>query len=108
MCPIGYIYVLKYTLQSTKQYDRWFYKLKDSRTKTRVLARLNRVENGNFGDAKQIGLSLFELRLFFAAGYRIYYTIQKSKVVLLLAAGDKSSQKKDIEIATQLINKLKD
>ncbi len=79
---------MKYKLRSTKQYDKWFAKLKDSTIKIKVLARLNRVENGNFGDFKQISPNLFELRLFFSAGFRIYYTIQDNKVVFLLACGD--------------------
>ncbi len=99
---------MKYKLRSTKQYDKWFSKLKESTVKIRILARLNRVENDNFGDFKQIGPSLFELRFFFGTGFRIYYTIQNSKVVLLLAGGDKSSQKKDIEKLDRLLKELED
>jgi len=58
---------MKYELRSSKQYDKWFAKLKDSSIKIKVLARLDRVENGNFGDFKQIGSNLFELRFFLAA-----------------------------------------
>jgi len=56
---------MKYELRSSKQYDKWFAKLKDSSIKIKVLARLDRVENGNFGDFKQIGSNLLELRFFF-------------------------------------------
>ena len=99
---------MKYELRSTKQYDKWFSKLKESTVKIRVLARLNRVENGNFGDFKQISSSLFELRFFFGAGLRIYYTIRESKVVFLLVGGDKSSQEKDIEKADGFLKELED
>lgn len=99
---------MKYKLRSTKQYDKWFSRLKESTVKIRVLARLNRLENGNFGDFKQISPGLFELRFFFGAGLRIYYTIQDSKVVLLLAGGDKSSQEKDIKTVTELLKELED
>ncbi len=99
---------MKYKLRSTKQYDKWFAKLKDSTIKIKVLARLNRVENGNFGDFKQISPNLFELRLFFSAGFRIYYTIQDNKVVFLLAGGDKSSQGKDIKKIAELLKELED
>ena len=97
---------MKYKLRSTKQYDKWFSKLKESAVKVRVLARLNRIENGNFGDFKIISPGLFELRFFFGAGIRIYYTIQDSEVVFLLAGGDKSSQKKDIEKVAELLKEL--
>ena len=106
--PTRYIKSTKYKLRSTKQYDKWFSKLKESTAKIRVLARLNRVENGNFGDFKQISPNLFELRFFFGAGLRIYYTIQDSTVVFLLAGGDKSSQEKDIEKVAELLKELED
>jgi len=99
---------MKYTLRSTTQYNKWFAGLKDPRVKVKILARLNRVENGNFGDFKQISTNLFELRLFFAGGLRIYYTIQDDKLVLLLAGGDKSTQAKDIAKAHDLIDELED
>ena len=99
---------MKYKLRSTKQYDKWFFKLKESTVKIRVLARLNRVENGNFGDFKKISPSLFELRFFFGAGLRIYYTIQDNKVVFLLAGGEKSNQEKDIEKVAELLKELED
>ena len=97
---------MKYELRSSKQYDKWFAKLKDSSIKIKVLARLDRVENGNFGDFKQIGSNLFELRFFFGSGLRIYYTIQEGRVLFLLAGGDKSTQSKDIERAAELLNEL--
>ena len=80
--------------------------MKDSSIKIKVLARLDRVENGNFGDFKQIGSNLFELRFFFGSGLRIYYTIQESRVLFLLAGGNKSTQSKDIERAAELLNEL--
>ena len=99
---------MKYTLRSTTQYNKWFAGLKDPRVKVKILARLNRIENGNFGDFKQISTNLFELRLFFAGGLRIYYTIQDDKLVLLLAGGDKSTQAKDIAKAHDLMDELED
>jgi putative addiction module killer protein len=97
---------MKYELQSLPLYEKWFAKLKDSSVKIKILARLARVENGNFGDFKQLKEDLFELRLFFGSGLRIYYTVQDDRVVLLLAGGDKSSQSKDIEKAIKLLNEL--
>lgn len=92
MFPMGYIRTMIYTLRRTDQFDKWFSGLKDHGVKIKVLARLARVENGNFGDHKQLADQLFELRFFFGGGLRIYYTIQGGTVVLLLAGGDKSSQ----------------
>ena len=97
---------MKYTLESTPEYNRWFSRLKDRTTKTRILARLSRIENGNFGDHKTLTKNLFELRLFFGPGWRIYYTIKNNTLVLLLTAGEKTSQTKDIAKASELLASL--
>lgn len=62
----------------------------------RIRKRILRIENGNLGDYKSIGEGVFELRFFFGSGYRVYFGFNGETVVLLLLAGDKSSQKKDI------------
>ena len=69
---------------------------------------MERIYDDNFGDSKQIAPNLYELRFFFGSGYRIYYTIQNNIVVILLCAGDKSTQVKDIEIAKSYLNNIKD
>jgi putative addiction module killer protein len=99
---------MKYELRSTKQYDKWLAKLKENSLKLRVLARLAMAENGHFGDFKQISSDLFELRFFFGAGLRIYYTIQNNKIVCLLVGGNKSTQKNNIAKAKELLAELED
>lgn len=94
---------MTYELQSTPTFDKWLAKLKDATTRNRLLARLDRIETGNFGDFKQIDNNLFELRFFFGSGLRIYYTIRNGQVVLLLAGGDKSTQAKDITKSKALL-----
>jgi putative addiction module killer protein len=83
-------------------------RLKDRSVKIKILARLDRIENGNFGDHKQIDKNLFELRFFFGAGYRIYYTIKGNTVVILPTGGNKATQAKDIKKATALLNDLEE
>jgi putative addiction module killer protein len=92
-----------YDIKQSQEFGKWFSKVKDKSVKIKLLARLARVESGNFGDHKNISQNLFELRFYFGPGYRIYYTIQNDVVVLLLAGGDKSSQKKDIKKALTLL-----
>ena len=99
---------MKYILETTVYFDNWLSKQRDTATKIKILARLSRVENGNFGDFKQLGPNLFELRLFFSPGFRIYYTIRGGKIVLLLVGGDKTSQAKDIKRAKALLKAVED
>lgn len=97
---------MKYELKSTKTFNNWLASLKDKTIKNKLLSRLARVENGNFGDIKALDQGLFELRFFFGGGLRIYYTFRNQQVVLLLTGGDKSSQDKDIEKAKTILDNL--
>lgn len=98
---------MNYELHSTQTFTDWLNGL-DKADKIRLLARLARVENGNFGDFKQLAPSLFELRCFFCGGIRAYYTIRDRRVVLLLAGGDKSSQTRDIAKASAILSTLEE
>lgn len=97
---------MKYEIHVSKEYDKWFNRLKDRTTRTKILFRLAKIENGHFGDFKQIQQGLFELRFFFGSGVRIYYTVRNNQIILLLSGGDKSSQKKDIDKAKKLLKQL--
>lgn len=97
---------MRYELHSTNEFKKWFSNLNDVTSCRKLLARLDRLENGNFGDSKQIGNDLFELRFFFGAGFRIYYTVKNETVVLILVGGDKSSQKKDIARAEKILQEM--
>ncbi|VAW43379.1 hypothetical protein MNBD_CHLOROFLEXI01-3251 [hydrothermal vent metagenome] len=97
---------MSYEITSTYFFDQWLQGLKDRTTRNKVLARIDRVKNGNFGDFKSLGDNLFELRFFFGGGLRIYYTIRNHQVVLLLNGGRKSSQSRDIDKARQMIQEL--
>lgn len=55
---------------------------------------------GNLEDYKQIDKTIFELRFFFDAGYRIYFG-QENKLIILLCGGNKNTQKKDVESAQE-------
>ena len=97
---------MKYEIDTTSHFDKWLKKLRDSTVRYRLLARFDHVAKGNFGDTKRIATNLFELRFFFGSGYRVYYTIQNEKIVLLLCGGDKSTQSKDITRAKLLLAQL--
>ena len=107
MSPNRYNDTVKYEIKTTQDFDKWLKKIRDKKVLHRLDVRFNRIANGNFGDAKQIAANLFELRFFFGSGYRIYYTVRKKKIVLLLCGGDKSSQSKDIAQAKNLLGLLR-
>jgi len=79
-------------------FQNWLTKL-DYTIQARILDRLNRLRDGDFGDYKSLPGSLNELRFHFGSGYRVYYGIIENRIVLLLCGGDKKSQAKDFKKA---------
>ena len=94
------------TIRETDVYKKWFAKLKDTVAKARILVRLRRMSLGNFGEYKDLGDDVSELKFHFGPGYRIYYTVRNGELVILLAGGNKSSQTKDIARAKELAANL--
>ncbi len=91
-----------YTIIETDTYTAWFDDLRDPQAKARILTRLRRAELGNLGDHKSLGDGVSELRLTYGSGYRLYYTLRGTEIIILLAGGDKSTQAKDIRLAKEL------
>jgi putative addiction module killer protein len=83
-------------------FDEWFDSLRDQRMQVAVDARLTRVRAGNFGDCRSVGGGVFELRIAFGPGLRVYYGLYGRQIVVLLGGGDKGSQTRDIRRAQQL------
>ena len=79
----------------------WLESIKDITTRARIKNRLRRIELGNLGDTKSIGQGIYEMRLHFGPGYRIYFGQVDNVVVVLLCGGDKGSQVKDIKRAQE-------
>jgi len=97
-----------YFIEKTSEFDKWFRKLKDLRAKAKILFRIQKLENDeHFGEFKPVGNGINELKINYAKGYRIYFKETDGKIIILLIGGDKSTQQKDIEKATQIWNKLK-
>jgi putative addiction module killer protein len=80
-------------------FDDWLRSLRDEKTENIVGMRVARIRSGTFGDRKAIGEGVWELRIDFGPGFRIYYAMIGARIVLLLTAGDKSGQRKDIKNA---------
>jgi len=94
-------------IQTTQLFNTWFNGLRDKTIKTRIQVRIDRAEQGHYGDFKSVGDGVNEMRLHFGAGYRLYFIEHGLEIIILLAGGDKSSQTNDIEIALKLARDLK-
>jgi putative addiction module killer protein len=88
-------------------FKEWYDSLKDKVTKVKIRRRLDRIELGNFGDTESLGEGVYELRIHFGAGYRVYFARVGNLVVVLLGGGDKSTQQSDITKAKQIWKRYK-
>lgn len=87
----------------TDEFAKWLKRLKDTAARARILVRIQRLSlTENFGDVKPVGDGVFEMRIDYGSGYRLYYALKGSELVSLLIGGDKSSQQRDIAKAKKL------
>ncbi len=92
-----------FEIVTTEIYNKWVFKLKDNTALLKIDVRLERLKQGNFGDVKSVGDGVSELRIDYGPGYRIYFTKQGNKIILLLCGGDKRTQDKDIKRAKEML-----
>jgi putative addiction module killer protein len=95
-----------FEVKRTEAFDGWLKGLKDSKGRTKIQARIDRLANGNPGDAGPIGEGLSELRIDFGPGYRVYYARAGKTLYMLLCGGDKGSQDADIKNARTMWKEL--
>ena len=89
-------------------FEKWLESIKDKKTKVIIETRVKKITvYGHTSDYKSVGEKVFESRIHFGGGIRIYYSILGDVIVLLLNGGDKSTQKKDIKKAIELLKEFK-
>ena len=96
-----------FSIHATEEFQKWFESLRDRRARARIQARIDRAEDGNFGDWRPVGEGVSEMRIHFGAGYRVYFKQMGLELVILLAGGEKSTQASDIRLALKLARFLK-
>jgi len=102
---LGYNFVVR-IIQTTDVFEAWLDKLKDRQALVRIQMRIDRAEQGNFGDFKALAEGVSEMRIDFGPGYRVYFTQRGLEIVIWLAGGSKATQTKDIKTALQLARQL--
>ena len=93
-------------IRQTDVYARWFRRLRDREARARIDSRIRRLSLGNPGDLRPVGEGVSEIRVDHGPGYRVYFVRQGKALVVLLAGGDKDSQKRDIRRALDLATGL--
>lgn len=83
-------------------YQVWLDSLRDNRARAKITTRVERAAKGNFGDNEPVGSSVRELRIDYGPGYRVYYVVNGTEVIILLGGGTKERQQKDIDQAIEV------
>lgn len=87
------------TEQGISPFSKWLNSLKDIQAKAKIRIRLDRLSLGNLGDCKSVGNGVYELRIDYGPGYRVYFGQDGDVIIILLCGGDKHSQQADIHKA---------
>ncbi len=93
-------------VRKTDTYAKWIDGLRDIRARARILARVQRLTQGNPGDVEPVGEGVSEMRIHFGPGYRVYFKKQGEALFVLLAGGNKRTQARDIRKAIALAREL--
>jgi len=94
-------------IKTTAKFNEWLVNLADPKAKAKITIRAERAQQGNFGDSKSIGEGIYEMRIDYGPGYRVYYARQGDVTYLLLCGGDKSDQRTDIQTAKAIWTDIK-
>ena len=95
-----------FVVRQTEDFVAWLDGLRDRRAQVRIVARLRQAEAGNLGDWQPVEGEVSEMRIHYGPGYRLYFVRRGRVLVILLNAGDKSTQKGDIRRALKIASEL--
>jgi len=87
------------TLDGACPFNEWLNSLRDREARKRVIKRIARLRGGNPGDYKAVDEGVYELRIDYGPGYRLYVALAGEQLVVLLCGGDKTTQQRDIDQA---------
>lgn len=95
------------TQSGYKPYEEWIDACQDKKTRGIIRRRISRLSQGNFGDCERLNTYLYELKIDYGPGYRVYFGVEDLTIVVLLCGGTKKTQKKDIGNAKKYWNELR-
>jgi len=101
---VGYNNLMR--VRMTAVYLDWINSLKDAIVRARIQVRVDRLVHGNPGQFRRLTHGVSEMKIDIGPGYRVYYIQRGDELIVLLAGGDKSSQRRDIATAIELAENL--
>ena len=93
-------------VRQTDVFRDWLLNLRDREARARITVRIRRLSLDNPGDVKSVGRGVFEMRIDYGPGYRVYFVWRGIQAVILLCGGDKRTQENDIALAMQMAQEV--
>ncbi|GHT60558.1 hypothetical protein FACS1894109_18360 [Spirochaetia bacterium] len=95
-----------YDVFTTGEFDAWLAGLNNINTRTVIAKRVRMMSTGTLGETKPLKGGLFEAKIRYGPGFRLYFINKGKRIIVLLCGGDKSTQRRDIEKARKLAEEL--
>jgi len=95
-----------YEIETTEGFDKWLSNVRDGKTQKIIVKRIRTMSTGALGKVRSLDGGLFEAKIDYGAGYRLYFVNKDNKIIVLLCGGDKSTQKADIVNARKMAKEL--
>lgn len=95
-----------YEIETTEEFDTWLDGISDGKTQKVIIKRIRTMSLGTLGKIKPLDGGLFEAKIYYGPGYRLYFVNKGKKIIVLLCGGSKSTQHKDIKQARKLAKEI--
>ncbi|MDR1211083.1 MAG: type II toxin-antitoxin system RelE/ParE family toxin [Spirochaetaceae bacterium] len=95
-----------YDIETTGEFDNWLESIQDGKTQKVIIKRIRSMSLGSLGETRSLEGGLFEAKIRFGSGFRLYFINKGTRIIILLCGGDKSTQKQDIKNARKMAKEL--
>ena len=95
-----------YEIQTTEHFDAWLGSIRNGKTQKVIVKRIRSMSLGTLGKVRSLDGGLFEAKIDYGAGFRLYFVNRRQRIIVLLCGGDKSTQTKDIKRARELAKEM--
>jgi len=95
-----------YEIETTEEFDAWLDGISDIMTHTVIAKRIRTMSLGTLGKVRSLDNGLFEAKIDYGPGFRLYFVNRGKRIIVLLCGGDKSTQARDIKQARKLAKEI--
>jgi putative addiction module killer protein len=95
-----------YDIETSEEFDNWLGSIQDGKTRMVIVKRIRSMSLGSLGETRPLADGLFEAKIRYGPGFRLYFVNKGVKIIVLLCGGDKSTQRRDIAKAREMAKEL--